>query len=150
LAHELKIIAGVNQEKSTLQSLWSQNTNMISNGSPSISGGTGIIKSADDYSEYKLFGSFYRVNYSYKNKYLFEAKGRYDGISKFSSDNRFGFFPSFSAGWVVSKESFMRFTNNWLNQFKIRGSYGALGNQAIANYQYFSVMNPYKPYWIYN
>jgi len=148
--HGIKVVAGINQERSTADSLWAQNTNMISNQFPSITGGTGIIKAGNGYSEYKLFGAFYRANYSYKDKYLFEADGRYDGSSKFPTSHRFGYFPSFSAGWVVSKEAFMSGVKKWLDLFKVRGSYGALGNQAIANYQYYSVMNPYKPYWINN
>jgi TonB-linked SusC/RagA family outer membrane protein len=81
-----------------------------------------------------LRGAFYRLNYIYKDKYLFEANGRYDGTSRFPQKSRFGFFPSVSLGWRISNESFMTGTTGWLDNLKIRASYGQLGNQAIGSY----------------
>ena len=80
-----------------------------------------------------------RIFYSYQNKYLFTATIRRDGSSKFGKDNRYGYFPSFSLGWNVAEEKFMK-EINWLDQLKIRGGYGVLGNQEIANYQYSSTI----------
>ena len=149
-SHNIKFTAGFNQEESTSEGLWSKNYYMISNGLPSISGGTGIVESKDRFNEYAIRSGFYRFNYSFKDKYLLEANGRYDGSSKFPANHRYGFFPSVSAGWVVSKESFMQSFSNWVNSFKIRTSYGSLGNQSIADYQFYSVMSPYRPFWIHN
>lgn len=80
-----------------------------------------------------LFG---RLNYAYAGKYLVEANFRYDGSSRFSRDNRWGFFPSVSAGWRISEETFMADTRDWLDNLKIRASWGKLGNNSIGNYEY--------------
>ena len=80
-----------------------------------------------------------RVFYSYQNKYLFTATIRRDGSSKFGKNNRYGYFPSFSLGWNVVEEKFME-NVHWLDQLKLRGGYGVLGNQEIDNYQYSSTI----------
>lgn len=80
-----------------------------------------------------------RVFYSYQNKYLFTATIRRDGSSKFGKNNRYGYFPSFSLGWNVAEEKFME-NVHWLDQLKLRGGYGVLGNQGIDNYQYSSTI----------
>lgn len=80
-----------------------------------------------------------RVFYSYQNKYLFTAIIRRDGSSKFGKNNRYGYFPSFSLGWNVAEEKFME-NVHWLDQLKLRGGYGVLGNQEIDNYQYSSTI----------
>ena len=83
---------------------------------------------------------FGRVNYSFDGKYLIEFNGRYDGSSRFTPDERFLFFPSFSAGWRISEEKFMNSTRTWLDNLKVRGSYGTLGNQPTENYPYQAQM----------
>ncbi|MDR1763590.1 MAG: TonB-dependent receptor [Dysgonamonadaceae bacterium] len=83
---------------------------------------------------------FGRVNYIFADRYLFEFNGRYDGSSRFTPDERFLFFPSFSLGWRVSEESFMAQTKSWLNNLKLRGSYGTLGSQPSSNYPYQAQM----------
>lgn len=80
-----------------------------------------------------------RVFYSYQNKYLFTATIRRDGSSKFGKNNRYGYFPSFSLGRNVAEEKFME-NVHWLDQLKLRGGYGVLGNQEIDNYQYSSTI----------
>ena len=80
-----------------------------------------------------------RIFYSYQNKYLFTATIRRDGSSKFGKDNRYGYFPSFSVGWNIAEEKFMK-NIGWLDQLKLRGGYGVLGNQEIDNYQYSSTI----------
>lgn len=80
-----------------------------------------------------------RIFYSYQNKYLFTATIRRDGSSKFGKNNRYGYFPSFSLGWNVAEEKFME-NVHWLDQLKLRGGYGVLGNQEIDNYQYSSTI----------
>ena len=86
--------------------------------------------------EYALRSTFARVNYAYDNRYLFEANIRYDGTSRFPKNNRFGAFPSFSAAWRLSEESF--FQAPWVDNLKIRGSWGLLGNQEIGDYAFYN------------
>ncbi len=95
--------------------------------------------------EWALMSFFGRFNYDYKGRYMFEANARYDGTSRMSKDNRWGLFPSFSAGWRLSEESFIKDLDlTWLNNFKIRGNYGKLGNQNVSvsdqPYPYQSLM----------
>lgn len=90
---------------------------------------------ATDRASRSFFG---RVNYAYKSRYLFEANIRYDGHSRYDKDHRWGTFPSFSAGWRMSEEAFMEKTRNWLDNLKIRLSYGSLGNNggtSVGNYE---------------
>jgi TonB-linked SusC/RagA family outer membrane protein len=83
----------------------------------------------------------FRVNYALKDRYLLTATFRADGSSKFGPDNRWGYFPSAAAGWRISEEDFIRNNFPWLNNLKIRGSWGQIGNDKIANYQYAGVAN---------
>ena len=89
---------------------------------------TGTYGSAEDWAINSFFG---RVGYSFANKYLIEGNLRYDGSSRFSSENRWGIFPSVSAGWVLSQESFFSAIENVVSFAKIRASWGKLGNQDI-------------------
>ncbi|MCK9415024.1 MAG: TonB-dependent receptor, partial [Prolixibacteraceae bacterium] len=85
---------------------------------------------------------FGRINYDYKEKYLFEANMRYDGSSKFADGHKWGVFPSFSAGWRISEESFWQPVKGIVDNLKIRGSWGQLGNQNIGdNYPFSSDVN---------
>ena len=97
--------------------------------------------------EERLQSAFGRVGYSFDQRYLFEFNFRYDGSSKFAEGNRWGFFPSFSAAWHISDESFMERYYNNVGDLKLRASYGSLGNQSIPNYQYqtsyFTYSNAY-------
>lgn len=91
--------------------------------------------------EWALKSYFGRFNYDYKSRYLLSANFRYDGTSRISDDNRWGFFPSFSAGWRFTEEPFVKDLDmTWLNNLKIRGSWGKLGNQNIGVYPYQSVI----------
>ncbi|MBD1424166.1 SusC/RagA family TonB-linked outer membrane protein [Sphingobacterium arenae] len=84
--------------------------------------------------EERLISNFSRINYNYENKYLLSATLRRDGSSKFGSENIFGYFPSFSAGWVLSDESFAKPLSNVISFFKLRGSYGETGNNDVGRY----------------
>lgn len=88
--------------------------------------------------EYKMFSYFGRINYTLMERYMFEANFRADASSRFHADNRWGYFPSFSAGWRISEESFMESTRNIIDNLKLRASYGTLGNiNNVGNYDYF-------------
>jgi TonB-linked SusC/RagA family outer membrane protein len=114
----------------------------LSNGDPSTATSGG---SASSWSMMSWYG---RINYNYAQRYLLELSGRYDGSSRFTKDNRWGFFPSVSAGWVVSSEPFMEFAQKTLDQLKFRVSYGELGNQNIGNYPYASVVDVGYSYYL--
>jgi TonB-linked SusC/RagA family outer membrane protein len=92
--------------------------------------------------EWSLRSYFGRAGFAYQDKYLIETNLRYDGSSRFSSDNRWGFFPSVSVGWVLSKESFFANVENVMSFAKIRGSWGQVGNQDISDlYGYQSLVS---------
>ncbi len=94
--------------------------------------------SATDRASRSFFG---RINYAYKSRYLFEANVRRDGHSRYHADYRWGTFPSFSAAWRITEESFMNDTRSWLDNLKLRASYGKLGNNGgdgVGNYEYQS------------
>lgn len=99
-----------------------------------------IEKASQSISSYRTLGFFARVNYDYKGKYLLELSGRYDGSSRFPKGQRWGFFPSASAGWRISEEPFFKPLKGWWNQAKIRVSYGSLGNQQVSNYYYWDTI----------
>jgi TonB-linked SusC/RagA family outer membrane protein len=133
--HDFKLMGGFNQENSYYEMLEAVVQEQAVLEAPSLEGATGKKMPKDSYSEYAVRGGFFRVNYNYRNKYLFEMNGRYDGSSKFPKKNRFGFFPSVSAGWNISHEPFMQDYNR-LEEWKIRISWGKIGNQSINPYRY--------------
>lgn len=95
------------------------------------------IGNSDGNSAYSLFSLFGRVNYTFADKYMFEAVVRRDGSSRFGTE-KYGIFPAFSAGWRVSEESFMASTKSWLNELKLRAGYGAVGNDRMGNYNSYT------------
>lgn len=105
----------------------------LNNGSSSSTDITNYGYSA----EAKQKSMLYRINYGYAGKYLFEASGRYDGNYYFAPGKRFGFFPAFSAGWRLSEEGFMK-NISWVNNLKLRASYGESGALAGSPFQYLS------------
>lgn len=92
----------------------------------------------------RQMGVVYRVTYDYAGKYLFEASGRYDGSYFFAPDRRFGFFPAFSIGWRLSEENFLKGIT-WVDNLKLRASYGEVGAVAGSTFQYLSLYNIYGP-----
>lgn len=100
-------------------------------------GATANQQTSGSASAYRRESVVSRFSYAYNDKYLLEFNSRYDGSDLFAKGKRFGFFPALSAGWVLTKEAFMS-NIKFLNNFKIRGSYGELGNDNIGQYQYMS------------
>ncbi len=139
--HHFKLMAGFNQESHYYEGMDAYSYAQAVTEVPAMASGTSTIKVADNYNDYTVRGGFFRVNYNYLDRYLLEVNGRYDGSSKFPKSNRFGFFPSISAGWQLAEESFMKPTRTWLDQLKLRGSYGSIGNQNIASYSYTPTMS---------
>lgn len=137
--HDIGALVGFNQEWETYRSESIKKEELVSMEIPSINLGVGNTVTKDSEYAWAIRGAFMRLKYDYQGKYLFEMNGRYDGTSKFPHDSRFGFFPSFSAGWRISQENFMKGTNTWLNDLKFRASYGSLGNQNVkSNYPYIA------------
>lgn len=141
-AHNLKVMAGGQYESyyhkkltATGYDLLSQDLNDHNLVSANESGDKRTTTGGGQ-SEYALLGFFGRINYDYKGKYLLELSGRYDGTSRFPRGQRYGFFPSGSLGWRVSEENFFSPLKSWWNDFKIRLSYGSLGNQQVGYYDY--------------
>ncbi|MFC3199836.1 SusC/RagA family TonB-linked outer membrane protein [Parapedobacter deserti] len=107
-----------------------------------ISNGTGAVRAVGGthWPEDAIASFFGRVLYNYKETYLASVIMRADGSANFARGNRWGYFPSFSAGWVMTNESFMQPAASWLNFFKIRGSWGQNGNSFINNFQYLATI----------
>ncbi len=129
--HFFKGMVGFNQEESQTRRLYGEAATLINTGVIDLNATTGPQRVEGGRSQYALRGAFFRLNYDYRGKYLLEVNGRYDGTSRYPKDDRFGFFPSFSAGWRISEESFMDFSSSWLSNLKFRASYGELGNQIV-------------------
>lgn len=148
--HMFKVMAGFNQERKQNSWISVQTHDMIAPSAPSFTSATGKIIPQNSYSDYAIRGAFYRINYNYKDRYLFEANGRYDGSSKFPKDDRFGFFPSFSVGWNIAREAWMEKALDYVSDLKLRASWGQIGNQNIGNYGYYSTMQPVgnSNYWL--
>lgn len=100
--------------------------------------------------QWAIAGVFGRINYNFNEKYLLEVNGRYDGSSKFPESQRFGFFPSVSAGWRIDQEYFMDWSDAWLNDLKVRASFGALGNSQISPYLFIEQLRAAKATYIIN
>lgn len=148
--HMFKVMAGFNQERKQNSWISVQTHDMIAPSAPSFTSATGKIIPQNSYNDYAIRGAFYRINYNYKDRYLFEANGRYDGSSKFPKDDRFGFFPSFSVGWNIAREAWMEKALDYVSDLKLRASWGQIGNQNIGNYGYYSTMQPVgnSNYWL--
>ncbi len=150
--NRFKLMVGFNQESHDDELIDVKSYGQIVTNVPSLAGGTQNINARDAYDEFAVRGAFFRVNYSYMDRYLFEANGRYDGSSKFPKNSRFGFFPSVSAAWNVAEEAFMAPTRRWLDGLKLRASYGMIGNQNVPNYAYIPTMSVNNKYagWLDN
>ena len=135
--HNFKAVGGFQFEDDRATNLSVKKSDLLSKDLSSMSVATGEAIITQDIASYRTLGYFGRVNYDFDGKYLFEASGRYDGSSRFSPNDRWGFFPSASAGWRISQENFWEPLANVWNNFKLRVSAGSLGNQQVSNYAYF-------------
>lgn len=146
--HDLKFILGANLVTDNSRYNWTQRTNLLDISNPQFDLATGTVTGSGGESWGAQLGYFGRINYAFKNKYLLEANIRYDGSSNFPKQLRWRWFPSFSAGWVVSEENFMDWSRNVLSQLKFRGSWGVIGNQAVPSDLYVSNMSAQQGTWI--
>jgi TonB-linked SusC/RagA family outer membrane protein len=135
--HYFKALAGYNYEQSTLNALSTLRNGLVFNNATDLNLALGQnITTSGGYDKWAILGGFSRLNYSYKDRYLVEVDGRYDGSSKFPSSERYAFFPSVSAGWRLAKEAFWHIDPTAISDLKIRGSYGSLGNGSINSYAF--------------
>lgn len=145
-AHNFGVQAGYSQEYNNFQFVQGYRQKYVTSNLQELNAGTAAVQTANgNTTEWALNSYFGRFNYNYLEKYLFEANVRYDGTSRIAKDTRWGFFPSFSAGWRITEEDFVRNANiDWLTSAKLRASYGLLGNQNIGGdfpYPYQDLLN---------
>ncbi len=126
-----KAMVGFQAEKYKSEALNGWKMNLISPDVTAINAATGNYGVGDALSQWATEGYFGRINFSYKNKYLLETNGRYDGSSRFAAADRWGLFPSASLGYIISKENFWKPLLNVVDFLKLRVSYGSLGNQNV-------------------
>ncbi len=137
--HHFKIMAGYSQTTSDESNQVIKASDQVKDDNTSVELVNGDVTATDYANETAIRGIFGRFNYDYQNKYFLEMNARYDGSYVFPEENRYGFFPSASAAWVVSKEKF--FENvPYVSNLKLRASYGTLGNQNVSEDLYTSLM----------
>ena len=140
--HHVSATAGVNYETKFFKDIKIQRNDLLSEDLTDFNLANGDEMSiAGGKNRYALFGLFYRLNYDYKNRYLFEFSGRYDGSSRFARGHRYGFFPSVSAGWRINEEKFFAPLRKQISNLKLRFSLGALGNQQVGYYDYLQTIS---------
>lgn len=147
-AQNFKFMLGMNRVGYKSAYNWSQITALADYSNPQfdLAGGTQTA-SGGEYWDSQL-GFFGRVNYNFKEKYLLEANLRYDATSKFPTDLQWRWFPSFSAGWRINEESWMAWSSSFLDEFKVRGSWGTIGDQSVPNNLYLPAINGGLNNWI--
>lgn len=139
-AHHVSGVIGFNYETMRLKNISAYGENLASTSLDDFNlvgqnaEGEVITGVDGSQSEYALAGFFGRINYDYKGRYLFEASGRYDGTSRFAAGSRWGFFPSGSVGWRISEEPFFKPLGKYVDNLKLRASFGSLGNQNVSSY----------------
>ncbi|MDR0542707.1 MAG: TonB-dependent receptor [Dysgonamonadaceae bacterium] len=150
-AHKLSAFAGSNIESGYYNMMNGWIYDLLDFSKPSFNTAIGDQFVRGDQTHFARIGYFARANYSFKDRYLVELNGRYDGSTDFPLSQQWGFFPSGSIGWILSEESFMQATQSWLSFAKIRGSFGIIGNPNIGQYQFLPIIT-YKANsnWIIN
>ncbi len=142
--HTVGALAGWHAEGYDYKYWYTYRKNFPNNEVTDLNAGDVSTQKAQGYTrELNMLSWFGRVNYDFAGRYLFEANLRADASSRFADGHRWGYFPSFSAGWRVSEEPFMEGTKSWLSNFKIRASWGQLGNQEALS-DYYPAINTYS------
>lgn len=149
--HNFTAMAGTTAFKDMFENLWGGKSDLIFDDFEHA-----YIDNATDpestdagggYSEHTVASLFGRVNYDLKNRYMLAATIRRDGSSRFGSENKYGYFPSVSAGWVISRENFMSNLSNVVDVLKLRASWGQNGSENIGNFKYTSVIGNQNIYY---
>jgi TonB-linked SusC/RagA family outer membrane protein len=140
--HTVNVLLGGNYEQSTFDRIDVARNGLIFPDAENINLALGqSITTGGNYEKWAILGGFYRLNYSYAERYLLELDGRYDGSSKFPSNQRYAFFPSASFGWRPSRESFWKVPEKLVSDLKFRASVGSMGNGNIASYTFNELFN---------
>ncbi len=127
--HNIKLLAGINREEENFEQLFASRNGLIDPTTPTFNLAEGDnFTISERFYDWAVVGYFGRLNYDYKGRYFLEANLRYDGSSRFASNDRFSVLPSFSVGWNIAKESFME-NADFINLLKPRASWGEIGNQ---------------------
>ena len=147
-AHAFKFMVGINSSAYEKETTWGQKTTLIDYDNPQFDLATGTQTAGGSASWESQFGVFGRINYNYKERYLAEVNLRYDGTSKFPTDMQWRTFPSFSLGWRMSEEAWMKWAKPVLSTLKFRGSYGVIGDQTVANSLYIPELTGATTSWI--
>lgn len=145
--HYFKVMAGFNAELMKSRDIKGIMDNLITPDLPTLNTATENPRTSGGYSHWATVGFFGRLNYNYKEKYLFEFNLRYDGTSRFLGDQRWGTFPSFSVGWNLARENFFMDLGNlkdYISTLKFRGSWGQLGNTNTEDLYPFYLTVPFK------
>lgn len=141
-AHYFKGMVGYNYEQSTYKSTYVQRNGLLLDDSENINLALGdAITTSGGYNRWRVAGGFFRLNYAFKDRYLLEVNGRYDGSSQFPTDQQWAFFPSVSGGWRVSEEAFWKVNPDLFSNLKIRASYGSLGNGNVSPYSFLELLS---------
>ena len=142
--HSISGVGGYTVQKERFNSNFLISNNYPNNLVPTLSATSGIITNgSSDIYQWSLISYLARANYNYNNKYYLTASIRTDGSSRFGSENKYGIFPSAAIAWRISEENFLKDVS-FLNELKIRASYGETGNNNIGNYEHFSIINYVK------
>lgn len=139
-SHYLKLLVGSQIEYNKGHTINGWKRDLLTDDLSSVSIATGDKDFGDAYDEWATVGFFARFNYSFKDKYLVELNGRYDGSSRFRTGKQWGFFPSVSVGYTISNEDYWSELSDIVNSLKIRASYGTLGNQNVPNYLHLATL----------
>ena len=140
--HGIKFIGGLNVEQGNYVMQYSKRLGLMDVNKGELPLATGTPSVNGDHTNWAVEGLFARINYNYKGKYLVEANGRYDGSSNFPSTYRWAFFPSFSLGYRISEENWLKFIKPAVSDIKLRGSYGSIGNQNVGPDRFVATMAP--------
>lgn len=146
--HNFKLITGGDAESYELWFQSSQRRDLIDPEKGELNAATGEQFVSGERDKFITLGYFGRLNYSFKEKFLLEFNGRYDGASRLSRTQKWAFFPSMSAGYVLTEEPFMDFSEPVLSFLKLRGSWGAIGNQNAFLRDIYRVMPPLNSNWL--
>lgn len=146
--HDFKVMAGSNIEKSEYKYFWAKRMGLLDPNKPELNMATGEQTTSSQHNWWAVAGFFGRINYSYKDRYILELNGRYDGSSRFPSGQRFAFFPSMSAGYRISEEKFMKALKPYLSSLKLRTSWGMIGNQDVGTDRFISTLSSTEDSWV--
>ena len=141
--HHIEALVGYSAQRYNSVSSSVSGTGFPSDDIPYLSAATSISAGSSTATQYSLLSTIARLNYNYKGKYLLQGAVRSDGSSRFGEDRKYGFFPSVSAGWIISNENFMEQFKN-IGLLKIRASYGITGNNNIGNFTAIPVLGSYN------